>query len=79
MLRALLALVALGPLLSAFGGQRPASDPNLERARRLLREVPVIDGHNDYPWEIRERAKGDLDTRFMTSWAKTTANTSAAR
>lgn len=32
----------------------------VERARRLLREVPVFDGHNDYPWQIRELAKGDL-------------------
>jgi membrane dipeptidase len=37
------------------------NDPNLDRARRLLREVPVIDGHNDYPWQVREVAKGELD------------------
>lgn len=36
------------------------SDPMIERARRLLREVPVFDGHNDYPWQIRELAKGDI-------------------
>jgi len=36
------------------------TDPMVERARRLLRDVPVFDGHNDYPWQIRERAKGDL-------------------
>jgi len=36
------------------------SDPLLDRARRVLREVPVIDGHNDYPWQVREIAKGDL-------------------
>jgi membrane dipeptidase len=24
------------------------------RARALLREVPLIDGHNDYPWALRE-------------------------
>jgi membrane dipeptidase len=38
----------------------PQSDAALERARRLLREVPVIDGHNDYPWEVRQKAKLDL-------------------
>lgn len=32
----------------------------VERARRLLRDTPVFDGHNDYPWQIRELAKGDL-------------------
>jgi membrane dipeptidase len=38
----------------------PQSDAMLERAKRLLREVPVIDGHNDYPWEVRNKAKLDL-------------------
>ena len=32
----------------------------LARARALHREVPLIDGHNDYPWALRE-AKVDLD------------------
>lgn len=32
----------------------------LARARRLHAEVPLIDGHNDLPWQIRERAGGDL-------------------
>jgi membrane dipeptidase len=36
------------------------ADPMVERARRLLRDTPVFDGHNDYPWQIRELAKGDL-------------------
>ena len=40
--------------------QQPASDPLVERARRLLRETPIIDGHNDYPWEVRQRAQGDI-------------------
>ncbi len=30
-----------------------AGDPYLERARALMREVPLIDGHNDLPWELR--------------------------
>lgn len=36
------------------------TDPMIERTRRLLRDTPVFDGHNDYPWQIRELAKGDL-------------------
>ena len=28
-------------------------DPALERARKVLRSVPLIDGHNDLAWEIR--------------------------
>jgi membrane dipeptidase len=31
------------------------ADANLvARARQLHREVPLIDGHNDYPWAVRE-------------------------
>jgi membrane dipeptidase len=37
------------------------TDANVDRARRLLRDAPVFDGHNDYPWQVRERVKGDLD------------------
>jgi hypothetical protein len=30
------------------------------RARDLLRRFPLIDGHNDLPWALRERAGGDV-------------------
>src|SRR5215213_2049220 len=26
----------------------------LERARALHKQVPLVDGHNDYPWALRE-------------------------
>jgi membrane dipeptidase len=32
-----------------------------ERARALHRKSPLIDGHNDYPWALREKAQRDLD------------------
>jgi membrane dipeptidase len=32
----------------------------LDRAKALHKQVPLIDGHNDYPWAIREKAAGDL-------------------
>lgn len=35
----------------------------LERARELLREFPVVDGHNDLPWALREQVGYDLDAR----------------
>jgi hypothetical protein len=28
------------------------------RAQDLLRRFPLIDGHNDLPWALRERADG---------------------
>jgi membrane dipeptidase len=33
----------------------------LERAQQLHQQVPLIDGHNDYPWALRENAARDLD------------------
>ena len=30
-----------------------SDDPFLERARELHRRVPLIDGHNDLPWQYR--------------------------
>ncbi len=36
------------------------SDPLAERARKILREVPLVDGHNDVPWQYHERVKNQL-------------------
>ena len=33
----------------------------LDRAKALLKSSPLIDGHNDYPWAVRENAQQDLD------------------
>jgi membrane dipeptidase len=33
----------------------------IARARALHKSVPLIDGHNDYPWELREKAQRDLE------------------
>jgi membrane dipeptidase len=40
-----------------------------ERARveRVLRRTPLIDGHNDLPWEIRDSHGGDLDAVDLNS------------
>src|SRR5918993_3255917 len=37
------------------------SDRALERAKKLLRSTPLIDGHNDLPWTIRERKDAPRD------------------
>ena len=37
------------------------SDPALERARKILRSVPLIDGHNDLAWEIRHSKTAPRD------------------
>ncbi|KUN98226.1 dipeptidase [Streptomyces caeruleatus] len=38
-----------------------------EAARELLREFPVVDGHNDLPWALREQVRYDLDARDIAT------------
>ena len=46
---------------------QPTGDPALlERARALHRQVPLIDGHNDYPWALRENVQRDLEKLNIT-------------
>jgi membrane dipeptidase len=39
----------------------PPSADLIERAKRILQEVPIIDGHNDIPSKLLESAGGDPD------------------
>ncbi|MEU2022091.1 dipeptidase [Streptomyces sp. NPDC016469] len=39
----------------------------LDRARELLAEYPVVDGHNDLPWALREQAGYDLAVRDIAT------------
>ena len=55
-------LMTLIALILTVGAGAHASDADLqERARRILREVPLIDGHNDTPWQYRKRVDLALD------------------
>jgi membrane dipeptidase len=38
-----------------------AAPDHLARARELLAAHPVVDGHNDLPWALREQVRYDLD------------------
>jgi membrane dipeptidase len=52
------AIVALSALLLAASAL--AGDSEMQRVARVLAQTPLIDGHNDLPWELRERFAGDL-------------------
>src|SRR5213076_1452715 len=54
----LIAAWPLALLLAAPPTARAATDA--ERVERVLAQTPLIDGHNDLPWEIRARFGGDL-------------------
>src|SRR5947208_5947898 len=54
--------LALGAAVTAQETAHKAPDPALvERARKLLERVPLVDGHNDLPWEYRKRFQNHMD------------------
>ena len=46
-------------------GEPGASDAE-DRARRLLGRVPLLDGHNDLPWALREAGRAGLETTDLS-------------
>ena len=58
-LLAVLAIACAAPMLMTLQAQ--GADPLMARALKLLTDAPIIDGHNDYPWAVREKGKLDLD------------------
>ncbi len=49
-------------MLAAAAGLQAQQGDLVARARALHRETPLIDGHNDYPWALREHnAERDLN------------------
>jgi len=64
MVGALIGLV-LSSISLPLGAQSTSTAPDkyLERAKRILSQTPLIDGHNDLPWRIREDsiARGNVD------------------
>jgi len=50
----------------------PISTDPLSEVRQLLREVPLIDGHNDLPWQFRRRKKGCAGINLATDTGRLT-------
>ncbi len=67
-------LVATGTLVA----QAP-SDPALVRARRILRTSPLIDGHNDLAWVIREDTRAPRDVEAYDLRKRTRGDTDLQR
>ena len=55
-------MALFAPFLVTPAFAQPAPPTRAESARidRILKRTPLIDGHNDLPWELRERFEGDL-------------------
>jgi len=72
-------LVLLAACLLSAGPLAAQDDPALTHARELLRTVPLIDGHNDLPWEIRVSETAPLDVQAYDLSQATQGNTDIAR
>ncbi|MGI9190219.1 MAG: dipeptidase [Longimicrobiaceae bacterium] len=59
-LRLLLRVALLPAFPAALAAQAGGDAALLRQAERIHREAPLVDGHNDLPWEIREQAGSDL-------------------
>jgi membrane dipeptidase len=58
---AAVALLVSAATLHAISESPQDAAALMNRARALHKQVPLIDGHNDYPWALRETAGRDLD------------------
>ena len=66
------------PLLAIGASGLAAEDP-LARAKAVLARHPVIDGHNDLPWAIRENVKAPRDVIAYDLRQRTPGNTDFER
>ena len=67
------------PLLLLLAVAATAEDALQQRARRLLAKSPLIDGHNDLPWAIRQNAKAPRDVAAYDLRSPTPGHTDLAR
>ena len=58
--RPVIVAALLGTLLAASGATLASDDDFAARVDRVLAKTPLIDAHNDLPWELRDRSKGAL-------------------
>ncbi len=57
---------SVGAWLACVAATAALAATDAERVERVLTQTPLIDGHNDLPWEIRERYGGDLSKIDLT-------------
>lgn len=78
-----LALLSAGALSactpSPMQNPTPVADPNLARALKVLATTPLIDGHNDLPWEIRTDTVAPYNVDLYDLRVKTRGMTDISR
>src|SRR4051812_16722932 len=73
--------VIVASLMTAttVGAQTGSPDSYMTRALRVLRAAPVMDGHNDLPWRIREDTVAPHDVDAYDLRKRTPGHTDLAR
>src|SRR5215213_3794267 len=74
---ALALMTVIGPQVVTLDAQ--AADPHLARAKRVLSTTPLVDGHNDLPWAIREATTAPHDVEAYDLRKKAAGHTDLAR
>ncbi|WP_309672836.1 dipeptidase [Gemmatimonas sp.] len=64
---------------TAVSMQDASLEARIAYVRKLLRNTPLVDGHNDLPWAMREAAKDPLDVVAYDLRRKTAGMTDIAR
>jgi membrane dipeptidase len=77
--RALLLALAMPWGLACAASAAPAEDAALRHAKALLDRVPLVDGHNDLPWTIRESHEHPMDIEAYDLRQHTPHETDLAR
>jgi membrane dipeptidase len=80
LLAAILVTAATGAAASVLDAQTPTpSAADIARAKRVLSTTPLIDGHNDLPWVIRESRMAPHDVEAYDLRKKTPGMTDLDR
>ncbi|CAN9507154.1 unnamed protein product [Ophioblennius macclurei] len=67
-------MLALGLVLWTSKFAIVAAEDPLQRARRLMAETPLIDGHNDLPWQLRNQFNNELNAVDLNTLNTTHTN-----
>src|SRR5688572_28889031 len=78
MTKALPLTLAVLAAMTIAHAQQTGDAALLDRARALHKQVPLIDGHNDYPWAVRENVARDIEKLDITK-SQPTIHTDLAR
>ncbi|MEO5589061.1 MAG: dipeptidase [Gemmatimonadaceae bacterium] len=77
-MRLSLAILAL-TMLSANSASSQATEQDMARAKRILTSTPLVDGHNDLAWAIRESPTAPMDVASYDLRKRTTGHTDLDR